>query len=105
MNRRIASWSLAVAGALVVAHASACDLFGQIACQEDADCPDEAQFCNSNVCGKTADDGRHGRAVGEGEGEGDSACAGDGECGAGLCEDGVLQCVPGAGDDAKCAEV
>lgn len=93
----------------------ACDLFGQVRCEKDADCPDNLQFCNSGVCNKTADDGRPGRGVGEGEGEGEGegggACAGDADCGAGLCYDvaddtgAQGKCVPLATDDASCAEI
>jgi hypothetical protein len=90
-----------------------CDLFGQVRCDKDSDCPDDTPFCNSNVCGKTADDGRDGRGVGEGEGEGEGgggACSSDDACAPGLCytaSDGaapVNTCVPLAGDDSSCPE-
>ena len=99
---------------VVVVVAPACDLFGQIRCDKDADCPDNLQFCNSGACAKSADDGRPGRGLGEGEGEGEGAagaCATDTDCGSGLCYDvddstgAKDKCVPLATDDASCAEV
>jgi hypothetical protein len=112
MRLVLSSSSVGVCLGFVVAL-SGCDLFGQVACQEDADCPDALPFCNSDFCEATADDGRPGRGVdgeGEGEGEGEGGCSGDADCApAGLCDlDGSFGaanlCLPPAGTEDCAAD-
>lgn len=65
----------------------ACELFGQVACEDDSDCPDSLPFCVGDVCAAEADDDDEGRGI-------DGGCSAASEaddCPGGLCdEDGVF---------------
>lgn len=96
MTRQCFLWTANVG--LIVLATSGCDLFGQVACTEDTDCPDAIPFCNSDVCEATADDGRPGRGVDE------NGCSEDADCTGGLCDiDGTFvearACLPPEGTE------
>lgn len=95
-----------------LAPLAGCELFGIVRCADDGDCPEALPFCEDEVCVSEEDSGRTGRGIDENK---DGTCAGDTDCGKGLCYDltdtaahfdaALLgTCVPGSADDASCAE-
>lgn len=78
----------------------ACELFGQVACEKDSDCPDSLPFCVQDFCAAEADEDDEGRGI-------DGGCTAASEaddCPGGLCdEDGVFveaeTCLPPEGGD------
>jgi len=75
---------------VVIAVGGACDLFDQVKCSVDSDCPAASPFCTDGVCSKTDGSGR--THTGEGEGEGEGA-AGEGEGGSEIScsDDGICE--------------
>lgn len=95
-----------------LAPLTGCELFGIVRCADDGDCPDALPFCEDEVCVSEEDSGRTGRGIDENN---DGTCAGDSDCGEGLCydltdtaahfeADRVGTCVPAAEDDSSCPE-
>jgi hypothetical protein len=72
---------------IVVPALPACELFGQVACEEDGDCPDSLPFCVEDFCAAEEDEDDEGRGI-------DSGCSAASEaddCPGGLCdEEGVF---------------
>lgn len=85
----------------LVASTAACDLFGAVKCNKDADCPGGVPFCVSGTCAKTNDTG--------GGGHGLDNCATDADCPGGLCFDGTTaiatpgDCLPPADAANDCS--
>ena len=61
--------------ALLALASTSCDLFGEVRCSSDADCPESVAFCVEGVCAEDP------------EVERDGPCTEDAECGRELCYD------------------